>query len=199
MTPDAFPSWGAQRSLTSHNDTPAQLDYGQLGDRHLVNRQLHYKPQFKAKSCLLSVYAAQVDSLEPATHAYSFWEGVPVSGKKAFGRLFAQSRTLRVSARHAYHLYEIVIVGCQVCLCICVPLSPQADSGSLPTDAHPRPFSPIAMYYCTLHTSPSSCRTAPGCGGGTARHARPGARRRDARAGLRPPAAAGVVPGQDVW
>lgn len=38
----------------------------------------------------------QVSSLDPATHAYSFWEGVPIEGKAAFGKLFAASRTLRV-------------------------------------------------------------------------------------------------------
>lgn len=36
-------------------------------------------------------------SLDPATHAYSFWEGVPLSGKAAFGRLFAESKTLKAS------------------------------------------------------------------------------------------------------
>ena len=39
---------------------------------------------------------AQVDTLDPATHAYSFWEGVPPSGKEAFGRLFHKSSTLQV-------------------------------------------------------------------------------------------------------
>ena len=39
----------------------------------------------------------QMESLDPATHAYSFWEGVPPSGKQAFGRLFAQSSTLKAS------------------------------------------------------------------------------------------------------
>lgn len=38
----------------------------------------------------------QATSLAPATHAYSFWEGVPHSGKAAFGRLFAASKTLKV-------------------------------------------------------------------------------------------------------
>ena len=38
----------------------------------------------------------QVLSLDPATHAYSFWEGVPVDAKCAFGALFAASRTLKV-------------------------------------------------------------------------------------------------------
>lgn len=37
----------------------------------------------------------RVRSLDPCTHAYSFWEGVPVDGKAGFGRLFAASRTLR--------------------------------------------------------------------------------------------------------
>lgn len=41
----------------------------------------------------------QVASLEPATHAYSFWEGVPASGKEAFGKLFAKSRSLKVRRR----------------------------------------------------------------------------------------------------
>lgn len=36
----------------------------------------------------------QVGTLDPATHAYSFWEGVPASGKAAMGRLFAASSTL---------------------------------------------------------------------------------------------------------
>ncbi|KAF8056137.1 hypothetical protein HT031_006488 [Scenedesmus sp. PABB004] len=40
----------------------------------------------------------QVASLEPASHAYSFWEGVPLSGKRAFGRLFRAARTLRAVA-----------------------------------------------------------------------------------------------------
>ena len=39
---------------------------------------------------------AQVASLDPATHAYSFWEGVPVSSRRAFGALFRASKTLQV-------------------------------------------------------------------------------------------------------
>ncbi|KAG1665493.1 hypothetical protein FOA52_009754 [Chlamydomonas sp. UWO 241] len=35
------------------------------------------------------------DTLEPATHAYSFWEGIPADGRRALGRLFVKSRTLR--------------------------------------------------------------------------------------------------------
>eukprot|EP00798_Chlamydomonas_sp_ICE-L_P021108 gene21108-27996_t len=50
---------------------------------------------------LPTIYQSSIEefkSLEPATHAYSFWEGVPYSGKKAFGRLFASSTTLRAVA-----------------------------------------------------------------------------------------------------
>lgn len=39
----------------------------------------------------------QVATLDPATHAYSFWEGVPAEGRYAFGRLFSQSYTLQVT------------------------------------------------------------------------------------------------------
>lgn len=37
-------------------------------------------------------------TLNPATHAYSFWEGVPASARRAFGALFAKSSTLRCVA-----------------------------------------------------------------------------------------------------
>lgn len=37
----------------------------------------------------------KVLSLDPATHAYSFWEGVPANARYAFGRLFAASSTLQ--------------------------------------------------------------------------------------------------------
>ncbi|GBF95231.1 hypothetical protein Rsub_07946 [Raphidocelis subcapitata] len=40
----------------------------------------------------------RVESLDPATHAYSFWEGVPRDGKAAFGRLFRTSQTLKAVA-----------------------------------------------------------------------------------------------------
>ncbi|WIA23123.1 hypothetical protein OEZ85_001460 [Tetradesmus obliquus] len=40
----------------------------------------------------------QIASLEPCSHAYSFWEGVPLSGKQAFGRLFAQARSMKAVA-----------------------------------------------------------------------------------------------------
>ena len=36
----------------------------------------------------------QMATLDPCTHAYTFWEGVPPDGKAAFGALFAASRTL---------------------------------------------------------------------------------------------------------
>jgi len=50
----------------------------------------------------------QVPSLDPATHAYSFWEGVPQSGKAAFGRLFAASRTLKVGL-HGQRAWRVCI------------------------------------------------------------------------------------------
>jgi len=40
----------------------------------------------------------RVESLDPATHAYSFWEGVPRDGKAAFGRLFRTSQSLKAVA-----------------------------------------------------------------------------------------------------
>ncbi|KAK9826092.1 hypothetical protein WJX81_001533 [Elliptochloris bilobata] len=40
----------------------------------------------------------QVTSLAPATHAYSFWEGIPVGAKCAFGRLFAASQHVQAVA-----------------------------------------------------------------------------------------------------
>jgi hypothetical protein len=46
--------------------------------------------------CLHLLPAWQIASLEPASHAYSFWEGVPISGKQAFGRLFRLAKTTKV-------------------------------------------------------------------------------------------------------
>ena len=47
--------------------------------------------------CFITVTALmQIASLDPATHAYSFWEGVPMDAKYAFGCLFAASKTLQV-------------------------------------------------------------------------------------------------------
>ncbi|KAL0021733.1 hypothetical protein WJX79_010366 [Trebouxia sp. C0005] len=40
----------------------------------------------------------KIRSLDPATHAYSFWEGVPIDAKCAFGCLFAASKTLKAVA-----------------------------------------------------------------------------------------------------
>lgn len=37
-------------------------------------------------------------TLDPATHAYTFWEGVPVKARMAFGQLFAKSSTLQCVA-----------------------------------------------------------------------------------------------------
>lgn len=39
-----------------------------------------------------------MQSLDPCTHAFSFWEGLQEGSKRAFGRLFARSRTLRAVA-----------------------------------------------------------------------------------------------------
>lgn len=36
-----------------------------------------------------------VPTLEPATHLYSFWEGIPWEAREAVGRLVAESRTIR--------------------------------------------------------------------------------------------------------
>lgn len=45
-----------------------------------------------------SLTVLQVTLLDPATHAYSFWEGVPLPAKLAFGKLFAASATLQVGS-----------------------------------------------------------------------------------------------------
>ncbi|GMH45995.1 hypothetical protein BSKO_13959 [Bryopsis sp. KO-2023] len=37
----------------------------------------------------------EIQTLDPYTHAYSFWEGVPQTGKNAFGRLFRKSETMK--------------------------------------------------------------------------------------------------------
>ena len=42
-------------------------------------------------------HCEQVTSLQGATHAFAFWEGIPSSGKSAFGRLFADAASLQVS------------------------------------------------------------------------------------------------------
>ena len=53
---------------------------------------LHLMPHLPL---LAPILPPQVRTLDGCTHAYSFWEGVPVEGKAAFGRLFAASRTMR--------------------------------------------------------------------------------------------------------
>lgn len=45
----------------------------------------------------LACFTAQVKSLDSWTHAYSFWEGVPVDSRRAFARLFCASKTLQVT------------------------------------------------------------------------------------------------------
>ncbi|KAK9904097.1 hypothetical protein WJX75_004484 [Coccomyxa subellipsoidea] len=40
----------------------------------------------------------EIKTLDPATHAYSFWEGVPEDSRRAFGRLFRASKTLQAVA-----------------------------------------------------------------------------------------------------
>lgn len=45
----------------------------------------------------LAFFLAQVKSLDTWTHAYSFWEGVPVDSRRAFARLFRASKTLQVT------------------------------------------------------------------------------------------------------
>lgn len=57
--------------------------------------------QHYLKECIQAMWHQgtflQVPSLDPATHAYSFWEGVPTEAKCAFGELFAKSETMQVS------------------------------------------------------------------------------------------------------
>lgn len=70
--------------------------------RQMAERGLHapYVPNASRPNgpCPPEVHCTAVedwDTLEPATHAYSFWEGIPVEGRRALGRLFVKSRTLR--------------------------------------------------------------------------------------------------------
>lgn len=37
-------------------------------------------------------------TLNPATHAYTFWEGIPARARTAFGKLFEESSTLKCIA-----------------------------------------------------------------------------------------------------
>ncbi|PNH02098.1 hypothetical protein TSOC_011949 [Tetrabaena socialis] len=63
---------------------------------HMVEREL-LPPGVQAPHIICSP-VEKVSTLDPATHAYSFWEGVPTTGKQAFGALFASSRSLRAVA-----------------------------------------------------------------------------------------------------
>ena len=47
----------------------------------------------------------QFDTLEPATHAFSFWDGIPLHGRMAFGKLFKSSLSLTsvVVVQHAMY------------------------------------------------------------------------------------------------
>jgi hypothetical protein len=48
-----------------------------------------------------------VQGLGGATHAYSFWEGIPQEGRGAFGRLFASSKSLKVRVQPPFRrLFE---------------------------------------------------------------------------------------------
>lgn len=54
--------------------------------------------EFPLKTVLHPVGLVQVNgagTLDPATHAYAFWEGIPVKARVAFGELFANSSTLQ--------------------------------------------------------------------------------------------------------
>lgn len=51
-----------------------------------------------------------MSTLDPSTHAYSFWEGVPESSRRSFGRLFRASKTLQVAA-----LYSCKLPSCSGC------------------------------------------------------------------------------------
>lgn len=53
------------------------------------------EPYFATIS-LVQVNAA--GTLDPATHAYAFWEGIPVKARTAFGELFSKSSTLTAVA-----------------------------------------------------------------------------------------------------
>lgn len=63
------------------------------------------KPRYRARTVntvdipkIANLPIEHVDTLDPATHAYSFWEGVPIAARMQFGRLFAASKTLHTVA-----------------------------------------------------------------------------------------------------
>ena len=47
---------------------------------------------------IINLPMEKIDTLDPATHAYSFWEGVPVTARIRFGQLFSTSKTLHTVA-----------------------------------------------------------------------------------------------------
>jgi hypothetical protein len=66
-------------------------------------------------SLTLPTLRLQVASLDPATHAYSFWEGVPRDGKAAFGRLFRTSQTLKVRPPLVAARVQSLVLHCVAC------------------------------------------------------------------------------------
>lgn len=69
-----------------------------LTARQLVAKGVIAKDRFLENASLPSVECAAIEdvaSLTDCTHAYSFWEGVPPSGKEAFGRLVTASPNIR--------------------------------------------------------------------------------------------------------
>ncbi len=59
--------------------------------------------------CVCLSRASQVESFGPATHAYSFWEGIPVSARCAFGKLFTDSSHMKVCvASRPLYTHEIM-------------------------------------------------------------------------------------------
>ncbi|KDD73832.1 hypothetical protein H632_c1801p1, partial [Helicosporidium sp. ATCC 50920] len=69
-----------------------------LTARQLVAKGVIAKDRFLENASLPSVECAAIEdvaSLTDCTHAYSFWEGVPPSGKEAFGRLVTASPKIR--------------------------------------------------------------------------------------------------------
>lgn len=53
-----------------------------------------HHPPVKSLPGITCAPIENLKTLNPATHAYSFWEGIPIDARKAFGSLFARSTTL---------------------------------------------------------------------------------------------------------
>ncbi|GAB4814101.1 hypothetical protein N2152v2_001147 [Parachlorella kessleri] len=68
-----------------------KLTVGELQEKGVLSQHL---AQPEIRHSLIE----QVTTLDPFTHAYSFWDGIPPAGKAAFGRLFAASSTLQAVA-----------------------------------------------------------------------------------------------------